>query len=526
MKPRIGVAIGATWNSPRCSRLVAMRGLCNVLAASIRFGSLARATIAANDSRPAGNTHPMKVRNKGQAELAAGGSGLSEEEFPVLVPKALIERTRTGALIDLLRIKLGFPPEVFARAAYPVIEGYAGFVQLLPAPDSPHHARPGGRFAYGLEVALRALDYRRGQILPRGAVPEVIGAHSHRWTYAVFVAALAYGVGNIEARLRILVRVGGREPRPWDPHAESMLAAGVSSYRVEIVLHDAAKADARRALGARLFDECVPGPVRAWLTEDAALMPELLAWLTNDENGPQGAIAELVLRAATGSFPRRTAVQSETDSQLSVAAAMANTEEHERPIPEHEEPEYLEDAIEELPQAPEPAGTAKVENSRTPLTQTCAHPSSARAETSANSRESEVARSFITWLRQGIAEGAIRVNEPGALVHGVNEGMLLVSPRIFREFSKQFRNANAAESVTPSSDAEETVKWVQREVLRAGWHVRADRGVNIIAYQVMRRDRLVSRLSGVVLRDPTKFIDPAPALNPVLARAEDAQHRP
>ena len=497
-----------------------------MLDASIRFGGLARATIAKDHSRLAGNTHPMKVGNKEQAELAAGGSGLSEEEFPVLVPKALIERTRTRALIDLLRIKLAFPPEVFARAAYPVIEGYAGFVQLLPALDSRHHARPGGRFAHGLEVALRALDHRRSYILPRGAAPEVIGAHAHRWTYAVFAAALVYGVGDIESRHRIHVRVGGREPRPWDPLAGSMLALGASSYRVEILPRDAGAAHSRRALGTRLFDEYVPEPVRVWLTEDAALKHELLAWLSNDETGVHGAIAELVLRAATGLPPRRTAVQSEPDSQVSVVAAMGNAEEHEGPTSEREEPEYLEGAVEELPQAPQPAGTGKIENSRTPLTRTCAHPSSARPETSGHSKESEVARSFITWLRQGIAEGAIRVNEPGALVHGVNEGMLLVSPRIFREFSKQFRYANAVESIKPSSDPEETVKWVQRQILRAGWHLQAERGVNILTYQVMRGDRPVSRLSGVVLRDPTKFIDLAPALNPVLVRAEDAQHRP
>jgi hypothetical protein len=47
-----------------------------------------------------------------------------------------------------------------------------------------------------------------------------------------------------------------------------------------------------------------------------------------------------------------------------------------------------------------------------------------------------IARSFIGWLKRGIGDGTIRVNEAGALVHGVHEGLLLVSPRIFREFSK------------------------------------------------------------------------------------------
>ena len=48
------------------------------------------------------------------------------------------------------------------------------------------------------------------------------------------------------------------------------------------------------------------------------------------------------------------------------------------------------------------------------------------------------------WLKRGVCAGNIRVNESGALVHGVPEGMLLVSPGIFREFARQCRDEIAS----------------------------------------------------------------------------------
>ena len=146
--------------------------------------------------------------------LAAGTPEPWAREFPVLVPGVLIARTQTVAAIDRVRITMGFPAEVFARVVWPVLEGYAAFVQLLPATGSSQHRQPGGGLRHGLELTARALRQRRGQILPRGAAPEVIGAHAHRWTYAVLVAALVAAARDTLAGLRVVLRHRGREMRP------------------------------------------------------------------------------------------------------------------------------------------------------------------------------------------------------------------------------------------------------------------------------------------------------------------------
>ena len=51
---------------------------------------------------------------------------------------------------------------------------------------------------------------------------------------------------------------------------------------------------------------------------------------------------------------------------------------------------------------------------------------------------------------------------------------------------------------------------------------RADKGVNILSYQVIRGDRAVSRLSGVVIRNPGQFVTLVPPINPLLVRLIEA----
>ncbi|MBI2224444.1 MAG: TraI domain-containing protein [Betaproteobacteria bacterium] len=447
-----------------------------------------------------GRRLPTNTSQRKQEEIVIAPAA----ELPVLGFHALIERTRTASLVELLRIKLGFPREVFERAVRPVIEGYAEFVQLLPALESRRHANPGGLFTHALEVVSRALDYRRGQILPRGAPPEVIGAQAHRWTYAVFVAALLSGVGK---------------------------------YML----------DAHEKLAVQLLDRFVPPSVLEWLAEDPALMRELLAFLSGENSARAGAISELVLRAAAElvsndhlhrgradptvqqtalaatsrdvksdpGFDRPATTPQAPVAAQSGAAAQATNE----PNLSDEETEYLEDVDE---RDRESAATSRSRDSAgeaVPLTGTVVSPSwQSRMADPEWAQAPEAARRFIGWLQQELSDGTLRVNGAGALVHFVDEGMLLVSPRIFREFAKRFGEDGRGIGPTIATHEPDIGKSIQRQLLRACWHLRADNGVNILTYQVMRGDRAVSKLSGVVIRNPARFVNPVSPVNPVLVR--------
>lgn len=347
-------------------------------------------------------------------------------ERPALSAQAIIDRSGAANLIVLLRVRMGFPAESFALAARPLIDGYAEFVQLRPMPGSGRYGGPGGQLQRGLATALRALDHRRGQILPRNAPPEILGALAHRWTYAVFAAALLHDVG-----------------------------AGQSDDRV------------------RMFEQWVTPIVQAWLAEHPPLMVELRAVLAGSADA-SSAIAELVERAATGA---RAGVEATLPpaQMASIAGAVEASVETAPIAPEADGPEFL-DGV-------DAAGA-------------------------------ERPRRFMEWVRQGIADGTLPVNVRGALVHGVEDGLLLASPGIFRAFIRR----DGAGQAEPGDAA----KRLQREVLRAGWHLRADGGVNLHGYAWKQDGRAAARIHGIVILAPSRFLDPVPPINPALVRVGDS----
>ena len=343
-------------------------------------------------------------------------------ERPALCAQAIIDRSGAANLIVLLRVRMGFPAESFALAARPLIDGYAEFVQLRPMPGSSRYCGPGGQLQRGLVTALRALDHRRGQILPRNAPPEILGALAHRWTYAVFAAALLRDLG------------GG-------PSDDSV----------------------------RMFERWVPPIVQAWLAEHPPLMAELRAVLVGRADA-SSAIAELVERAATGARPGVEATLPPAQT-ASIAGAVEASVETALIAPEADGPEFL-DGV-------DAAGA-------------------------------ERPRRFMEWVRQGIADGTLPVNVRGALVHGVEDGLLLASPGIFRTFIRRDGPGQGE-----SGDA---AKRLQREVLRAGGHLRADGGVNLHGYAWKQDGRAAARIHGIVILAPGRFLDPVPPINPALVR--------
>ena len=414
------------------------------------IGGLIEASIAADAPKRTGNTRPMMITwlMRGTCRSGPGrGPVIAATVLRRPLPGNTLWRVHDEALVDLIRIKMGFPREVFEPVVRPVIEGYAAYVLGLPATNSRPPVDAGARFTHALQVGSRALDFRRGQILPRGAAPEVIGAQAHRWTYAVFVAALLYDIRH-------------------------------------------------EGLAEQLLNRCVPSLVLEWLAADAELMRELVAFLSGDDSAPTGAISDLVRRAAGQAPSGDLRPRGRGDLQ-----------------------------VQETVQAPSPLGVkaeGDVEGPATASTTTMAMDEPALPDEEAEYLEDvdggqpDAARSFMVWLQQGLADGTLPVNVAGALVHFVPEGMLLVSPRIFRVFAMRF--GDHASGSAPAAGDPDVGKSIQRQFLRAGWHRRAEKGVNILSYQVMRGERAVSQLSGVVIPNPERFLDPVPAVNPVLVR--------
>ncbi len=117
------------------------------------------------------------------------------------------------------------------------------------------------------------------------------------------------------------------------------------------------------------------------------------------------------------------------------------------------------------------------------------------------------AAKFVEWLRTGIAEGRIPCNERNARVHVVPEGVLLVTPNLFKDFVGECGGG----------------RWetVQQLFVKRRDHVRTPNGENIHHYVAWAGPSQIA-LSGFLLKDPSLVFDGGiPAPNPSIGKQGD-----
>ena len=113
------------------------------------------------------------------------------------------------------------------------------------------------------------------------------------------------------------------------------------------------------------------------------------------------------------------------------------------------------------------------------------------------------------WLSVGLPAGSIEINTRTALVHHVPEGLLLVSPGIFRSFL-------AWQGADANSQAD--LKRLQRSVLKAGWHLVGADGASVLGYAWTKNGKATARVHGIVIEQPQRLLDPLPPINLRLVR--------
>ena len=90
---------------------------------------------------------------------------------------------------------------------------------------------------------------------------------------------------------------------------------------------------------------------------------------------------------------------------------------------------------------------------------------------------------FLHWLKEGLASGTLAIYTVNARVHTVPEGLLLVSPGIFKDFDR------------------ENWSLVQKRFQKLKLHHRTPQATNIWTYQV-KGDRKQSRINGILITEP------------------------
>lgn len=227
---------------------------------------------------------------------------------------ALLARHR--AVLHAVRATAGVPDTHWRALYLPLIEAFAEYAQDFPASEAHHHAGPGGMLRHSLDCMRRALELRRGRLLPQGAEASVIAERGDCWTYAVASAALLHDCGKAVTRLDIqLCDASGRARGRWIPWL-GPLTAQATHYRIRFRRGDYAL---HERLGPLIARPLVPPAALQWLGDDLDLLGLWTAAIGGDAQGG-GAIAELVLDADRGSVAHDLAADA-VGSRLTSARA-------------------------------------------------------------------------------------------------------------------------------------------------------------------------------------------------------------
>lgn len=144
---------------------------------------------------------------------------------------------------------------------------------------------------------------------------------------------------------------------------------------------------------------------------------------------------------------------------------------------------------------PEPSPSDADDASETPVEASPSEPRKSEA-----SEEDDPGRRFLHWLKEGLASGSLLINAVNARVHTVPEGLLLVSPGIFKDFDRE--------------------NWtrVQKRFQKLKLHKRTPQATNIWSYQV-KGDRKQSRINGLLITEPERVLGlQLPPPNPHLSQ--------
>ncbi|MEW7996242.1 MAG: DNA-binding domain-containing protein [gamma proteobacterium symbiont of Ctena orbiculata] len=211
--------------------------------------------------------------------------------LPVLLPLDLIgQRSKQIKTIQQLA---GVPKTHWKSLYLDALLSFAGYVQQLPASEAHHHPGAGGLLDHSLEVVIKALQIRRGHLLPQGADAEEVTAKKDLWTYAIFSSALLHDIGKpLMDQVVTLYSKDGHDLGTWNALTAPMTGEGW--YRIRYRKDRQHKLHERAALlVSRLI---LPVPALTWLSSDRVLLSTWLAAISGVYEDA-GVIGEITQRA-------------------------------------------------------------------------------------------------------------------------------------------------------------------------------------------------------------------------------------
>ncbi|WP_422452149.1 MobH family relaxase [Endozoicomonas sp. ALC066] len=127
----------------------------------------------------------------------------------------------------------------------------------------------------------------------------------------------------------------------------------------------------------------------------------------------------------------------------------------------------------------------------------------------------KIANDFLAWLKAGVTDRSIIINDSKAPVHIVDGKVLLVSPHIFKRYIQENLDVKVSLSLVAGRGKDSDAKKVQSCFQKLGLNEKTQGGRNLVKCEV-RGDRKTSVLNGFLMPDPTTIFEDrkVPSSNP------------
>ena len=367
--------------------------------------------------------------------------------YPVHSALELLEPHRE--LVDKIRQYFGVPESVWVSTHEQLLHNFACRVQLLPASEALGHTEPGGVLRHRLETVNHAMKIRRGYMLPNGASTECISEQQEIWNFTVFCSVLLHDIGNSITDVVISLQDEKGSESQW------LLACGDipagALYRSVFCREQQDKY--HQSVQLLVTGQIIPKTAIQWLSRYPDVFNLWLLTLSGRYT-EAGILGEIITKA----------------DQYAAG----------KPLSQNDENQRLQSQAESEPQ-----------------------PSGQPVATSRRAKAKQTGQEFLQWLRQQIVDDTIGINILNAPLHTVDEGLLLVSPAIFRRYLRNIDNLELNE--------------IQRGFQSLGIHKVTAAKKNIWTYRLQGEKR-EHKLNGMLIADPLSVLElnALPEANPLL----------
>lgn len=306
-------------------------------------------------------------------------SGLTK----VQTAEKLLSPTYRRKLIEQFSQQLSFKTHDYQQLCQPIIDRVAEFAQSLPETQNSYFSHNGGILDHALERTTSALKLCRAYLLSDNT-DQAYSPEQALWAYAVFSASLLHDVGKIAVDLNItLCDEEGHTIQIWDPYQGSMVQQNASHYQYDFETYN--RVDLRKRITRILSYQLMPRAGFLWIASQRDVLAVWLAILDDDDRG---------------------------GGTLGPVLPMADAEVIEYYFERHPDKRFDPWSISDNEQA------VNLQTDELDI--------------------SQLGKDFLEWLRTGIDQSVLSVNESDSLIHVTQDNeIILLYPEVFEAFTEQ-----------------------------------------------------------------------------------------